>query len=122
MGLETERKFLVADDGWRSHAIEQTEIRQGYIAVTSTVEVRVRLIEGVGMLTLKSREAGLTRRELDATLPVDVAREAFESFATNALTKIRHVLNIGPDAWTVDVYQGDLEGLILLEIEGALWV
>ena len=31
MGIEIERKFLVADDGWRAHVEHSESLAQGYL-------------------------------------------------------------------------------------------
>ena len=43
MAIEIERKFRVADDGWRACVRQQTLLRQGYLANTARASMRVRL-------------------------------------------------------------------------------
>ncbi|MBJ7392964.1 MAG: hypothetical protein JHC85_15450, partial [Chthoniobacterales bacterium] len=42
MGVEIERKFLVADDSWRGLAAASHPLRQGYLAVDGGITLRVR--------------------------------------------------------------------------------
>ena len=39
MGIEIERKFLVADDGWRQAAASRTRFSQGYLVGRSSVDI-----------------------------------------------------------------------------------
>ena len=53
MQLETERKFLVLDDGYKAQAVELHRLRQGYIAHDAGRSVRVRILDDKGILTVK---------------------------------------------------------------------
>jgi CYTH domain-containing protein len=117
---EIERKLLVdtvpADlDGWDAARLEQ-----GYLAITDDVEVRVRRTAGAGaVLTVKSSPA-LARVEEE--LPVD--RASFERLwpltAGRRVVKVRHRREDAPGlVLELDVYEGDLEGLVTLEVEFA---
>lgn len=117
MGFEYERKFLVVGDGWLQRVGSTVDIRQGYIAVASDTEVRVRVHGDVAELTTKSREVAVRRAEINAPIPVDAARELLDTFATRIIEKTRYSLDADPYAWTVDVFHGQDEGLVLLEVE-----
>ena len=116
---EIERKFLVASvpdlDGWAARRFEQ-----GYLAVTETVEVRVRRADGRdARLTVKSSPA-LARVEEE--LPLDEA--AFERLwpltAGRRVEKVRHTRADAPGVvLELDVYDGALAGLAVLEVEFA---
>lgn len=118
MGFEYERKFLVSGDAWMSRIRKRTEILQGYIAVTEVAEVRVRIQDERAELTVKSREAGVRRSEVNTPIDVEDGRALLSAFATETIAKTRHELDLGPQQWTVDVFHGASEGLVLLEIEG----
>jgi CYTH domain-containing protein len=45
MPLEIERKFLVANDGWRGFVTRQIRIRDGLIASTGGNKARVRIAD-----------------------------------------------------------------------------
>ena len=65
MNIETERKFLVQDEGFKAQAVENHRIRQGYIAHDGGRTVRVRLWDDTGVLTIKgpSMDGGMSRYE-----------------------------------------------------------
>jgi adenylate cyclase len=115
--VEVERKFLVADspdlDG-----TESDEIEQGYLAIGSDGEVRLRRKGDHHLLTAK-RGSGLSREEAE----VELEREAFESLWTltegRRLHKRRHVIPHGDLKIELDVYAGDLDGLVVAEVEFA---
>jgi adenylate cyclase len=113
--MEVERKFLVADppdlDG-----TESDEIEQGYLAIGSDGEVRLRR-KGAKHLVTAKRGSGLSREEAE----VELDRESFERLwpltEGRRLHKRRHVIPHGELAFELDVYEGDLEGLVVAEIE-----
>lgn len=118
MGREYERKFLVSGDGWKSHVARTAEIVQGYIAITEASEVRVRVEGERAEITVKSRDAGVRRDEVNIPIEVSNARALLETFATETIAKTRHELDFAPQQWTVDVFHGPSQGLVLLEVEG----
>jgi adenylate cyclase len=117
MPREIERKFLVANDGWRAHADAGRRLRQAYLADTGRAVVRARL-EGAGaVLTIKSAAPGRTRHEFEYPVPVADAEALIELRQGSVLEKIRfHVQHAGR-RWEVDVYEGDNTGLTIAEIE-----
>jgi CYTH domain-containing protein len=114
-GVEVERKFLVSDrpdlDG-----TESDEIEQGYLAIGTDGEVRLRR-RGEKLLLTAKRGGGISRDEAE----VGLDREAFERLwpltEGRRLHKRRHVLPHGDLSIELDVYEGDLEGLAVAEIE-----
>jgi adenylate cyclase len=115
--VEVERKFLVPDppdlDGTRAD-----EIEQGYLAIGAEGEVRVRRKGDALVLTAK-RGSGLSRQEAE----IELDREGFDKLwpltEGRRLHKRRHVVPHGDLKIEVDVYEGDLEGLVVAEIEFA---
>jgi adenylate cyclase len=118
MAQEIERKFLVADDGWRAAADGGRRLRQAYLAETDRAVVRVRIEDGArGVLTIKSAEPGLSRQEFEYPLPLDDAETLMALSQGSVLDKTRfHVPHAGR-RWEVDVYGGDNRGLIIAEVE-----
>lgn len=118
MPQEIERKFLVADDGWRQHADAGRHLRQAYIAETQRAVVRVRVEERArGWLTIKTAEPGLSRHEFEYAVPLSDAQALIALSTGSVLDKTRfHVPHAGR-RWEVDVYAGENEGLTLAEIE-----
>src|SRR5687768_1484600 len=117
MPREIERKFLVANDGWRVHADAGRRLRQAYLADTGRAVVRAR-VEGTGaVLTIKSATPGLSREEFEYAVPVADAEALIELRQGSVLEKTRfHVRHAGR-RWEVDVYDGDNAGLTIAEIE-----
>ena len=118
--VEIERKFLVTglpDDVDRHPA---RPVRQGYLAVEpGGSEVRVRLIGDATVLTVKRGE-GRTRIEEE----VPIARDAFDRLwpltEGRRVEKLRHVMPAGGVlVLELDVYEGDLAGLVVAEVEFA---
>jgi adenylate cyclase len=115
--MEVERKFLVTQrpnlDGTQAE-----EIDQGYLAIGQDGEVRLRR-KGERLLLTAKRGAGLSREESE----VELDREAFDRLwpltEGRRLHKRRHVLPLDDDEIEVDVYAGELEGLVIAEIEFA---
>lgn len=118
MGKEIERKFLVADDSWRSAVRERRRFEQGYLAVTSDCAVRVRIDGDRAELNIKNATLDIERQEYEYPIPIHDAREMLDTLCGGrVLAKIRHwVLHDGL-SWEVDVFEGDNEGLVLAEIE-----
>jgi adenylate cyclase len=113
--MEVERKFRLRQPPDLSSS-ESDPIEQGYLAVGADGEVRLRRKGEKTLLTAK-RGAGLSRGEAE----VEISAEQFEALwpltEGRRLRKRRHVLAHDGLEIEVDVYQGELEGLIVAEIE-----
>lgn len=70
MGIEIERRFLVAGPGWTASASGVRALSQAYLAATPAAAIRVRT-EGdtAAWLTVKSGNAGLVRAEFEYEIP-----------------------------------------------------
>lgn len=117
MGVEIERKFLVASDAWRQTADAGTAIEQGYLARGPQMLVRVRLAGDNGWLTLKERTAGPVRAEYEYPIPAEDARALLALCAPHVLRKRRHRLPAGALCWEIDVFEPPHKGLVMAEIE-----
>lgn len=118
MPREIERKFLVADDGWRAFADTGRRLRQAYLTETDKAVVRVRIEDGrAAFLTVKSAEAGLSRQEFEYPIPTADAGALLALCEGPLLDKTRHLVAYAGRAWEVDVYAGDNAGLVVAEIE-----
>jgi CYTH domain-containing protein len=113
--MEIERKFLVSDPPDLDDT-ESDEIEQGYLAIGADGEVRLRR-KGENLLLTAKRGGGISRDEAE----VDLDRGAFERLwpltGGRRLHKRRHVLPQGDLRIELDVYEGELEGLVVAEIE-----
>jgi adenylate cyclase len=113
--VEVERKFLVPEPPDLS-GTQWDEIEQGYLAIGSEGEVRLRR-RGERLLLTAKRGSGISRDEAE----VELDREPFERLwpltEGRRLHKRRHVIPHGDLRIEVDVYAGELEGLVAAEIE-----
>jgi adenylate cyclase len=119
-GTEIERKFLVRNlppdvERGRSEAIAQ-----GYLAIAEGgLEVRVRRRGERAFLTIKK---GSGRVRVEEELEIDAERFArlWPLTEGRRLEKVRHVIPAaGGLELELDVYAGELEGLVTAEVEFA---
>ncbi|MCR4568787.1 MAG: CYTH domain-containing protein, partial [Bacteroidales bacterium] len=72
--VETERKFLVRDDSYKSQAVKSFRIKQGYISHDGGNTVRVRIRDNQGFLTIKGPSYdGISRFEWEKEIPLEDA-------------------------------------------------
>jgi len=113
--VEVERKFLVPRPPDLGDA-EAEEIEQGYLATGSDGAVRLRR-KGEALILTAKRGSGLSRDEAEAELD----REAFDRLWPltdgRRLRKRRHRVPHDGLVIEVDLYEGELEGLVVAEIE-----
>jgi adenylate cyclase len=118
MTLEIERKFLVANDGWKTAVVRSVRIRDGLIANNKGNKARVRIANDVATIALKSRRHGPVRTEFEYTIPYSDAEEMLRTMCDgNVLDKVRHFVRHEGNNWHIDVYQGLLDGVVVAEIE-----
>jgi len=124
LAQEIERKYLVAGTSWRAAVVSRSALAQGYLAHTNTTAVRVRIVDhATAFLTIKSASAGMTRSEFEYEIPLPDARTLMAHCDGVIVSKQRHVVSAGPSRqgadlfWEIDVYEGDLAGLVTAEIE-----
>ena len=117
MGVEIERKFLPASEGWRGLG-EPTLMRQGYLCSDPVRTVRVRIEGERAVITIKSKSTGATRGEWEYEIPVPDAAELLGRLCEQPLVeKIRHRIVYGRHTWEVDEFLGGNAGLVVAEIE-----
>lgn len=117
MGLEIERKFLLANSDWRNLVRNSKTIRQGYLNSSVERTVRVRTIGKQGIITIKGKNIGLSRPEFEYEIPVKDANELLEMCETAIIEKTRFELSIDGKNWEIDEFEGVNQGLIVAEIE-----
>jgi len=118
MGIEIERKFLIAEDGWRALVRRSEKLRQGYLTSGAGVTVRVRTVdEHRGFITIKSGGSALARAEFEYEIPVADARQMLGYCRGAQIEKLRHTLELDGGDWVVDEFRGRHDGLILAEVE-----
>lgn len=118
MSQEIERKFVVANDGWREGADGGRDFRQAYLAETDHASIRVRIVDGKeAVITIKSVEPGRSRSEFEYPVPLADAEALARLRQGDELAKTRFRTPYAGRTWEVDVYSGDNSGLVLAEIE-----
>lgn len=124
MGVEIERKFLLADDGWRAGIERSQSIAQGYLVSaqalqdgTAGASVRVRLTGDHAWLNIKAATTGIARAEFDYPIPLDDARTMLASLCDGVLEKVRHHVRVDGVLFEVDEFAGDNQGLVVAEVE-----
>lgn len=140
MGLEIERKW-VTDVATITQALGALaewpageELRQGYLAIDGDVTTRLRITPARAVLTIKAG-GGLARTEVEVELDADSAEQLWAHTAGRRIAKHRHRLPLPADASAdaatdshitrdelvaeIDVYHGELDGLVSVEVEFA---
>lgn len=118
MPVETERKFLVTGDQWRSLAKSKQHLRDGLLAQFWRGKARVRLGANRAWLTIKGPRIGVTRPEYEYEVPSADAEEMLNTLCNGQVVEKTRFL-VPHDGLTseVDVYEAALEGLVIAEIE-----
>ncbi|MEI2778976.1 MAG: CYTH domain-containing protein [Tetrasphaera sp.] len=118
---EFERKFIVSDTA-PSADWEWEDLAQGYLFGAYGYALRVRsAVRHDGhttcTMTLKGPRSGLGRPEAEWEIPQPDASSLME-LTTGRIAKRRFTRHVDDLMWTVDVFAGDNEGLVLAEAEG----
>lgn len=117
MPLEIERKFLVTSSRWRVGARACT-IRQGYLSLGGGATVRIRIAGHEAFITVKGKTRGLIRSEFEYAIPLHDAEVMLETLCTHPIIeKTRYSVDHAGKVWTVDVFEGENEGLVMAEVE-----
>ena len=117
MGKEIERKFLVTSAEWRIGR-GGVRIRQFYLAAAPGRTVRVRIVDGdSARLTLKFGGVGPERDEFEYPVSLAEAAEMLAFAIGRVIAKTRHHVNHGGRLYEVDVFGGELGGLVIAELE-----
>ncbi len=113
--MEIERKFLF--DSRPASASGPRRIDQGYLAITDDgTEVRVRRWPGGQALTVK-HGAGEVRTEVELGLDEAQFDELWPLTAGARVHKERWVVPLGELQVELDIFEGELEGLRVAEVE-----
>jgi adenylate cyclase len=124
MGIEIERKFLLASDAWRKAVTSSMHIAQGYLVDvralregTARASVRVRISGDNAWLNLKSVELGVARAEYELPLARADAQAMLETMCNGVLEKIRHHVDVEGWIFEIDEFLGANQGLVVAELE-----
>jgi CYTH domain-containing protein len=113
---EVERKWLVTEPP-NLDGIRGKEVIQGYLAVSiDGTEVRVRKKADKYFLTTKS-DGGLVRREIEVELTKEQYDALWQATAGRRLEKTRYEIALVGATIELDIYKGNLNGLIVAEVE-----
>jgi adenylate cyclase len=118
VATEIERKFLVKNDLWKDSVVDESTLKQGYLANLPNVSVRVRIANGRAMLTIKGASSGIQRAEFEYEIPLGDADAMLEQIAERPfIDKTRYRVESGNHTWELDVFAGENRGLVLAEVE-----
>lgn len=115
---EIERKFLLDTPPTVIEQRAPARIRQGYLAISGDTEVRVRSRGDERVLTVK-RGQGLVRREVSVPLTVGQFEDLWPLTVGRRVSKRRWVIPHGAVDLEIDVFDDDLDGLVMVEVEFA---
>ena len=117
--IEIERKFLVSSKDFKTEAVKQYRIKQGYISRDPERTVRIRISNTKAFITVKGKtsEDGTSRFEWEKEIDLPDAQNLIKLCEGNLIEKIRYHINIENHEFVVDEFLGSQEGLILAEIE-----
>ena len=117
MGVEIERKFLLASSAWRSLG-QPVLLRQGYLSSDPARVVRVRIEGDLAWLTIKGPSVGAARGEWEYPIPAPDAAELLERLCQQPIIeKYRRRIDFDGMVWEVDEFLGANAGLVVAEIE-----
>ena len=118
MAKEIERKFLLADAGWRNEIERSERMVQGYLNDVGPVSVRARIAGQRAWLNIKSRTLGISRDEFEYEIPLADAERMLDHLTTGpVIDKTRHFVRHGGLLWEIDEFHGENDGLIVAEVE-----
>lgn len=117
MALEIERKYLV--DLEKLGTLKNgTRIKQGYLSTNKDAVVRVRVKNDKAYLTIKGSNIGVTRLEFEYEIPLIEANEMLDKLCQKpVIDKTRYLIDYENHTWELDIFYGDNEGLVVVEVE-----
>jgi adenylate cyclase len=115
--LEIERKYLVAELPYNLEGYPAEQIRQGYIVIgTDGSEVRLRDRQGSFTLTVKSK-GDLSRGEWEVPATAEQFDTLWPTTEGKRVEKTRFSIPYNDATIELDVFEGDLQGLVTAEVE-----
>ena len=121
MAKEIERKFLVDSVKIKpiiDAATKRYSLSQYYIASSKELAIRLRMENANRVvLAIKSGTNPMEMNEYEFVLPWEEYGDRRSEMVGVEIIKLRHYVEFDGRTWEVDVFYGDLEGLIVAEIE-----
>ena len=94
MPVEIERKFLVANDGWRSAICDSEKLRDGLIGEFDGYKVRVRLGENRASIAVKGPRFGSRRTEFEYEIPKVMPKRCSILSVGNGVSRRRAIASL----------------------------
>lgn len=117
--VEIERKFLVRALPENLEDFDHKTIRQGYMVIGADgSEARLRDKAGSYTLTVKSK-GELSRGEWETPITEEQFTTLWGTTAGKRVEKTRYAIPYGEHTIELDIYEGDLAGLVSAEVEFA---
>jgi adenylate cyclase len=117
MAYEIERKFLVKELPPEIDRYPHSEIMQGYLIVTDNdIEVRIRK-KGVLYSETVKAGSGLVRQESEKEITEKQFFDHWPLTEGKRIQKVRYEIEHEDVLIELDIYSGELEGLVVAEVE-----
>jgi adenylate cyclase len=117
VGIEIERRFLLASEAWRPLVVRRSEIAQGYLAKTGKATVRARIRDDLAWVCIKSAKVGRACQEFEYAISTADAVSLLELTQDSLIRKVRYEVLYAGHTWEIDEFHGNNKGLIVAEIE-----
>lgn len=117
MAKEIERKFLLKNDDWKTEVDTGLVLKQGYLNTNPDRTVRIRLAGKKGILTVKSKNVGITRNEFEYEIPYLDTLELLKLCEPPLIEKTRYKIIQDNLTWEIDLFFGENAGLAIAEVE-----
>ncbi len=115
--IEIERRFLLADNSWKTLAGAPRLMSQGYLSVEKERTIRVRIVGNRAWLTLKGYISDVSRSEFEYEIPLTDAQTMLATMCPFRLEKNRYEIKHEGFLFEIDEYFGDNAPLVVAELE-----
>jgi len=117
MKYEIERKFILGKIPKNLNCVSKELIRQGYLVVLDDgLEIRIRQKGKKYFQTIKIG-SGLKRHEIEIEIEKFQFQKLWSVTKGKRIEKIRYVTKLNKNKVEIDVYKGNLSGLLVAEVE-----
>ncbi len=118
MGMEIERKFLVKEMPSDLSQYKVREIEQAYLNFSPTLRIRHDVSEGIDKYELTYKGQGIYAHE-EYNLPLDKASydNLMKKHDGSVIKKKRYMVPIDGHTAELDIFEGELAGYSLVEVE-----